>query len=241
MLKKIYLYTLIFTLITPYLFASTYEGKIFDLDGDPNKVLYRFERTEKKENEKRIIEAKYFLEPNHELILLERVTYKDNQELFDLYEYFRYPTKEVATVEIKDKKIFFKYDENGKKTEEKESLEPNTVNREEVIGLVQKNWDKIMKGEKIKLRFIIPDMAKTIGFGIEKSEELNFEGTPSVKLEMFALSLFVSMAAGKTYFVFEKNPPHRLLEVVGRTPVQKKEGNNWKTIKKGRIVFSYPK
>ncbi len=218
--------------------AGILKGKIFDQEGDPSTVLFSFERTERTEGGKRIVEGKYFEVPGNTLALHEKLIYAQGATLFERYEYERAISNESAVVEIRDGKIHFSYNDNGKKEDNKEKLEENTINRDEIVPFIKRNWDKLMKGEKLKSRFVLPDRAETIGFGLRKRENVTEKGIAAVRVVMFALSPFVAAVAGDTFLTFETAGEHRLLKVEGRTPVLKRVGKAFKTLN-GRIEFLY--
>ena len=219
-------------------FAINFKGKVFDQEGDPNSALFSFERTERSEGSKRIVEGKFFEVPGNQIAVHEKLTYSQGATLFERYEFERPMSKESAVVEIRDGKIFFTYTDNGKKEENKEKLEENTINRDELVPFVKRNWDTLMRGEKLKSRFVLPDRAETIGFGLRKRENVTERGIAAIRVVMFALSPFVAAVAGDTFLTFEAGGEHRLLKVEGRTPVLKRIGNAFKTLH-GRIEFLY--
>ena len=216
-------------------FASVVKGRVYE--DNSNTPIYTFERNETTEAGKRIVESKFFANDG-KVALWEKLHYTPGKNIFDLYEFERPLSKEKATVRPENDKLHFVYDDGPEHNTAKESLEENTINREEIPTFVAANWNKLMDGDKLKSRFIVPDRAETIGFGMRKREEVTHKGKPAVRVILFALSPFVAMIAGDTFLIFEKDGQHRLLQVDGRTPMLKQVEGKWKSFT-GRVEYDY--
>ncbi len=239
---KLILYLILGMFYAHFAHAIIMRGKIYDRDGDPNKQLFEFVRTEKMENGKKIVVVD-FKDMEGKAALTEKLVYpavppSGVSVPFETYEFERFQNNEVVKIYPKENKLYFDYKKNEKIKKNDETIEKNTITRDQLATIVINNWDTLMKGETIKSRFIVPDRAETIGFKLFKDSEESLNGKSTVKITMKPSSFVIALLAKAIYFYFEKDGEHRLLRAVGRTPVLKKDGNDLKNID-GIIDFLY--
>lgn len=227
--------------ITTNSFAIVVRGKVYDREGDLKKHVFEFLRTEKIENGKKIVFVD-FKDLSGKLAVSEKLIYpiqpSKSEVLFESYEYQRFQNNEVVKIYPEGTKLFFDYKKLDKIKKNDESIEKNMITRDQLTSIVTQNWDSVMNGEKIKSRFIVPDRAETIGFGLVKDGEEVINGQDTVRIVMKPTSFIIAMIAKQAVFNFEKNGSHRLIRAVGRTPVLKRVGDDLKNID-GIIDFEY--
>ncbi len=217
------------------LYAATFKAKVYDKDA--TSPMFTYVHTERSEGGKRIVEAQFHT-MDGKLALHEKLHYTPGKNIFDLYELSRPLSHERAAVKPDGEKLHFSYHDGPKHEDDKESIEENTISREDLNAFVAKNWQTIMSGDKLKSRFVIADRTETIGFSMRKREEVTYKGKPAVRVILFATSPFVAAIAGDTFLTFERDGAHRLLEVDGRTPVLKQVDGKWKSFV-GRMEYEY--
>jgi hypothetical protein len=222
-------------------YAVVVKAKVYDIDGDQSKQLYQFERREKIENGKKIAEVTY-KDMQGSLAVSETVIYNDpnNKEyvVFDEYVFDRPQSQEKAIIKNENGKLKFHHEKNGKIKDRTEDLEPNTIVRDQYVVFLRKNWEALMKDEKIKSRLVVPDRSETIGFTIKKDSEFQMNGKSVIRFKFTPNSFIIAMIAKDAFFTLEKDGEHRLVRVEGRMPVFKKVDNEFKNMF-GRLNFEY--
>ena len=90
-----------------------------------------------------------------------------------------------------------------------------------MIGpLLRKNWDKIMEGESIKVRYLAIERLETIGFKFFKDRERTLNGREVVDILMKPSSFFIAALVSPIRITVSKAPPHDIVESEGRTPIR---------------------
>ncbi len=239
-INKSILLTFLAVFIQSNSYAMIVKGKVYDREHEPTKQIFEFIRIEKNENNKKIVTVE-FKDLAGKTAVFEKLVYPNQPQgdiLFESYDYERFQNNEVVKIYPKESKLHFEYKKQDKIKNNEEAIEKNTITRDQLVSHVQLNWEKLIKGEKIKSRFIVPDRAETIGFGLTEDGEEEINGVKTVRIAMKPTSFIIAMIAKVVYFNFEKEGQHRLLRVIGRTPVLRKDGNDFKNID-GIIDFSY--
>ena len=130
----------------------------------------------------------------------------------------------------------------GKETKEEDDLEENAIIPDMIGAHVLKNWDILMSGEEVKVRLMILERQETIGFKFFLDKEREVNGKKVVDLIMKPSSIFIAMIAPNFHLSFEKEAPHRILEIKGSMHVREAEVPNPKSRKdysaiRGRVEF----
>ncbi len=204
-------------LISQNLWATNYSAQIFELNADPQKdnPLYKVKHDETLTNE--ILkfhnvysypDGKEAFTEDVELKGTEVISYKVNQKQL----------VEEGAIEVKDKKIFFTYKkkDHEKKTAEEDYVD-NLVIGPSIVPYMQKTWDKIKAGDKVRVRLAVPDRRETVGFEFFK-DKTSTEAMIVVKMK--ASSLVISAIVDPLYFTFLPDGS-RMFEMKGRTQAKK--------------------
>ena len=128
--------------------------------------------------------------------------------------------------------ILFEYSESAgaKPQARSERLQSDTLIDDMVGPFLASHWDLLMKGEKIKCRYVVIPRRETVGFTFFKKSESTWQGKPVVIVRMEATSPIVGAVVDPLFFAVEKAPAHLVLEYSGRTVPKTREGNKWRDL-----------
>lgn len=208
--------------------SSTVTGTIFDNDSAAKKALYKFQKQSQIVGNKNQV-SRVYTDLKGKEVVKENVVYVDGQ--LSSYQIEKLQTGELGTVKIKKGKISFYYkDRDGDEDRDKEDLESNTLIGDQLTSHVKKHWKKIVSGETIKIRYIVPHRTETVGFKLFKDSTGTCNGRPSIIVKMKPTSIFISALVDPIYFNFEQSDSHRLCSYTGRTKPYKFVGKKWKDL-----------
>jgi hypothetical protein len=111
-----------------------------------------------------------------------------------------------------------------------EVLRENTLIADMVGPFLASHWDALLRGEKVKSRFIVVPRTETVGFTFSKDTEAAQRGQDVLIVRMEPSSLFLSPLVDPLFFTIEQAPPHRVLKYVGRTTPKIEAGGKWKDL-----------
>ena len=138
-------------------------------------------------------------------------------------------------------RICFEYstDARSKTKTDSESLQRDTLVNDMIAPFLTSNWDALMSGHEVKCRYIVIPRKETVGFEFRKHSESKREGRNVVTIRMKASSVIIGALIDSIFFTVEKDPPHRVLEYLGRTTPKIKSGSKWKDLD-AITVFDWP-
>lgn len=128
--------------------------------------------------------------------------------------------------EVSGKEVRFQWEQDGKKKSDSESLADNMISGDQAVPFLQKNWDSLMKGDTLPIRFPVIDRAETVGFKFFKSSET----ADTVTIKMKPSSFVIASLVDPLLFKFQKSGDRKLLEVNGRVTPKIKQGDKWKDL-----------
>lgn len=108
-----------------------------------------------------------------------------------------------------------------------EALAENTLMSDMVAPFLVSHWDGLMRGEKIRCRYLVVPRAETVGFTFSRASESTWQGRAVVIVKMAATSVVVGAMVDPLFFTMEKAPPHHVLEYTGRTTPRIQSGGKW--------------
>ncbi len=92
------------------------------------------------------------------------------------------------------------------------------------------HWDELMRGDKVKCRYVVVPRRETVGFTFVKESESTWQGREVLTVRMEPSSLLVEALVAPLFFTIEKAPPHHVLQYVGRTSLKIRVGGKWKDL-----------
>lgn len=204
-----------------YQFPDQFKGEI--QDKAERRLLYNYARTVTRGDNKVVVKRE-FSGMDGALAATETVTY-DNGKVAKM-ELDHKQTGELGFFEIKGDKIYFTLTKDGKTKQDDEIFEGNTVSTDETFPFIQKNWDLLMKGETLNIRFPVISRLETVGFKFFKDRE----DDKYVYIKMKPSSFVIAALVKPLTFKIEKDGERRLMEVDGRVTPKRREGNSWKDL-----------
>jgi len=195
-----------------------YKGTVFKLDAKASGHLYVYERRVRSAGDQQFSTS--FTHDEHNVALIQMATHDSGFRLKDYTEY-QYQLGEVGSVTMTGTTAEFSLvnGEIEKKAREKVSL-PVVVGPT-LYGFVYQNWEKLLAGDSVDLRFAVISRLETVGFILQKvpsSDNL-------VRIRMKAGSPLIALLVDPIYFTFSAD--RRLVSLEGRIPTKLKVGNNW--------------
>ena len=214
--------------------ASQQKGKIYALnDEKKEKLLFLFKRTIKYIGANAFAHAT-FTYPDGKPAVEESVEYEN--DILKKYHYKQLQVDESGSAEIKNGKIYFHFIAQGKEEYDDEDLEENTIVSDMISPMIEKRWQEIEKEDTIKVRYILVERLETIGFKFFKEKDITYKNKKALEIIMKPSSFFIAALTSPIRFLFEKETPHKLLEIHGRLPLRlpevpiPKSRSDWKAM-----------
>ena len=89
-----------------------------------------------------------------------------------------------------------------------------------------RNLDRLLAGQKISFRFLLPSRFSTIGFTLKKEGEETVEKRPYHVVRLEPSSFLVKQFVGSSRFYLQRDPPHRLIYFNGTLTPTDPQGNS---------------
>jgi hypothetical protein len=213
-------------------------GSVFAREGGQDRLLFKFKRGATRSGSTLDVLRDYSY-PDGALAAREHVVYEgDHLVLFELEER-QIGAAGSATVVLDPAnpakgKIEFRYGKTapgaGKPKPTVEPWREDTLVADMVGPFLAAHWDALMRGDKVKCRYIVVPRRETVGFQFVKESEANWQGREVIIVKMEASSLLIAALVNPLIFTIEKAPPHRVVQYVGRTTPKLQSGKQWKDL-----------
>lgn len=219
---------MIFILSILFSYASVndaVQADLFDLESKNKLFTYEAHRTYS--GDASIYESTYRDVANGEVVASEKAELRNG----DLVRYSveRKSTNETGVIEVREGKVLFIYNDNGKKSEGKESLkEPTkeaTIVSANLIPFAENKMADLLAKKDVDFRYAVWYRKETVGFRLSYERE---EGS-KVVIKMNPTNFLYKSLVKPLYLTFDKTNK-KLLEIRGRTLPKKKEGSAWRDI-----------
>lgn len=142
-----------------------------------------------------------------------------------------------GSLEIRDGKARFSYTKDGKTETDEEDAAPNLIVGPTTVDYLHANWDKLMAGDDVDVRYASLDRKETVGFKFFKIEDKIVDGKPVALVKMKPSSFVIAAIVKPLIFTFDKTTK-RLLELDGRTLPKQNVDGKWKDLD-ALIVYKY--
>jgi hypothetical protein len=220
---------------------------IYAKDAGQKKVLFKFKRTAARSGSK-ISVVRDFTYPDGKLAARERAIYNGDELVSYALEELQIGA--AGSVSIRREAgqpakgiLAFEYNKDaaagGKAKTSTEGLRDDTLISDMVAQFLASHWGELARGEKVKCRYVVVPRRETVGFTFVKDSESSYQGRKALVLRMEATSMIIARLVDPLYFTVEKDAPHRVLQLVGRTTPKVKAGSAWEDLD-ALTVFDWP-
>lgn len=209
-------------------------GSIYAHDG--KQLLYTFKRVASRSGSLLTVERN-FLYPDGKLAATEQVVY--NRDALMSYELNQMQIGARGSARIQRSPndpakgtIEFTYGRaaDSRPKQNTEVLRANTLIADMVATFLVSNWNALMRGEKLRSRYIVVPRRETVGFTFVKDSTAVRAGQPVVIVRMEPTSRFVAALVDPLYFTFDQRPPHHVIQYTGRTTPKINANGQWKDL-----------
>ena len=210
------------------------QGRIYS--SDRKQLLFRFTRRATRSGQQLSVVREYSY-PDGRIAARERVEYLGDQ--LRSFALGQLQSGEAGRVNLKSDSqaksqgvIAFEYQKEPGSTAKtrNEELQPDTVVSDMVAPFLGSHWDALMRGEKVKCRYIVLARRETVGFTFVKESESTSQGKQVAIIKMEATSPIIAALIDPLFFTLEKQGRHHVLEYRGRTTPKTREGSSWKDL-----------
>lgn len=205
-------------------------AKIFDKDSNKQKLLFNYKHDSETKGDLRTV-TNTFTDPEGKVAAVETAEFvkSGGEEKVRLYKMSQKQLGAEGSVEVKDGTANFSYTKDGKTKTSSEKVGDDFIVGPSLVAHLQKNWDKIAKGETIKTRFAVLDRTETVGFQFSKEKEADINGQKAFVIKMKPSSFLIAALVDPLHFYMTPDGK-RLLELHGRTQVKRGEPGKWKDL-----------
>lgn len=192
-----------------------YEGTVRAI-GDDAEPLYRYERRVADEGDG-LCSSHLTIDPDGEPVLVHRAVHSDGYTLTSFREVHA-QTGLIGDVQVHgDGTASFRTVVDGRLRQREERAGAPLQVGPTLFGYVRENWDALLDGERLPIRFVVLDKGRSYRFVLEVSE-----GPEGVVVEMVPASPLLAMALPTTRMVFDGD--RRVLRYEGRVPPLRRAG-----------------
>lgn len=198
-------------------------AKIFDLK-DRSKHLYNFKNEVEISGDTKKMVATY-TDLDGKVLVYETTILKqaDGKEMLVSYDLDHKQMGATGKIEVRDGKAHFTYTKDGETKTASEKVGDDFIISTMIVGFLGRNWDKIKKGESLKVRLGVVDRRETVGFSYKKESE----SADGVKVKMRPSSMIIAAIVNPLVWTMEPGGSF-LKELEGRSPVKALENGKFK-------------
>lgn len=205
--------------------AEELTGEVRDFATDA--VLFQM-KSSIQENGADFARTNTFTSPDGLVAVVEDAKAKDG--VVEVFTVEQKQTGEKGRIEVQEGKVKFTYtDSKGKTKTSEEKLASNFVVPLTVLPYLAKNWDALMKGDKIQVRLGVWFRVESVGFRFFKKQESTYKGRPAIDVVMNPTSWVIRQLVDDLVFTFDAKTK-QLVMLKGRVPPKKKDGSGWKDL-----------
>lgn len=203
-----------------------YTAKVYDAENRTN-LLYNYK------SEGEMVGNKYhvtntFTAPDGQVALVEHIHFNTDKTA----SYYDVEQKQIGAfgkVEVGASEAKFTYKKDGKEKSDSEKIGADFIVTSAIPLDLEANWDKILKGEKLKRRLAVVDRMETVGFEFFKEKEVDLDGKKAVVVKMKPSSFIIAAIVKPLHFYMSADGT-TLLQIDGRTTVKKNVNGSFKDL-----------
>lgn len=190
------------------------------------ELLYKFSAQIKSKGGKTVRKGQ-FTDPKGKVVVKENVSYLNGRIKKYLINHLQ--LKEKWLISVKNGKVHYTVEKNGKRTTKTEDYKDNFVVGASIMPYLQDKWADLTSGKKIKVRIGVANRQESFGFKILKDGETTIGGAKVIIAKINPSNFIVRQLTDPIYF-YIRLKDRQLVQVVGRTIPKIKEGGEWKDL-----------
>ncbi len=204
--------------------------------GSAGAPLFSFERVARTERGDTQVEV-WFQDAAGGLALYERVFYEDGAVA--RYESHQHQVDERHVLRVVDDRALFEVTRDGETRESEEEWTANTVIIDQLPDYIRTHWDLLMTSEELPIRFVVMFRGDIVDFKVSMRDKIERDDRPAVVFRLRPANFFVRWFVDAVHLTFSNDEPRALLQVDGRAPVKRLDGDDWVDFE-GRMVWDAP-
>ncbi len=195
-------------------------GTLYGIGERQGNLLYRWSLQYVKGNREHWLS--HYVDAGGAIAAEDELFMKDGK--FAEYRYMRHTTGERADVRIEGDKIIYEQEWDRTMKHSVEKMSANFVTGPYLFVYIQKNWNSLVRGEPLTIRFGVPDLLRSYEFRLSRDkqeEKARNKDKETVIIKMAAAGFFVKFFVDPILLEFAESEdiPRR---IIGRTlPVEK--------------------
>ncbi len=213
---------------------ANYTGVAFEQGSNKQKELYRFSLESTVVDGKEQVKS-VWKDTEGNAVIEQSVILDGSKLVRD--ELNQKQLNQKGIIEVKEGKIYFTKEVDGKSSTKEEKLKDTFVVSANFQKFVKDNWDKVATEKGIEFRYGVWDRQETVGFEIFKVAEEKIGEQTAVVLKMKPSSFIIAALVKPIIFKFAADGS-RLIEMNGRVAPKKKEGAAFKDLD-AEVVYTY--
>lgn len=220
--------------VLAYQYPEYLEGSIYAQGAEPKRLLYRFKRVATRSGSTLSVDRD-FTYPDGRIAAREHVVYQGNSLATYELDELQIGAKGTATVKAAgggQTIIELQYaPSSSERTKPRTETLAGAALMADMVGpFLAGHWDSLMRGEKVRCRYIVVQRRETVGFTFTKVAEGSADTGGTITVKMEPTSAVLGLLVRPLFFTIEKPLPHRVLRYVGRTTPKVKQGSKWEDL-----------
>lgn len=230
--------------VLAYQYPEYLEGSIYAQGAEPKRLLYRFKRVAARSGSTLSVDRE-FTYPDGRIAAREHVVYHGNSLATYELDELQIGARGAATIKPAaaggQTIIEFQYGpSSGERTKPHAETLAGVALISDMVGpFLAAHWDSLMRGDKVRCRYIVVQRKETVGFTFAKVAESSADTARTITVRMEPTSAVLGLLVRPLFFTIEKSSPHRVLRYAGRTTPKIKSGNKWEDLD-ALTVFDWP-
>ncbi|HAR44000.1 MAG TPA: hypothetical protein DCS07_15425 [Bdellovibrionales bacterium] len=209
-------------------FGKTCTGKIFTEGQLEKPPVFFFHRTDKTANGGGVHSESAYKNSDGEVVFSEVIdTGPDGKILFFSQDCRN--IGESGALKTGNGVVEFLYTREGKSETSSEKLPEHLLVGPWIVNYLHSQWEKLLKGDSLEVRFAVLDRKDTVGFSLFKHGEEVVHGRAAVVVKMKPTSFFISSVVKPMYFYFDK-VTREMFYMKGRAAPKAKIDGKWQDI-----------
>ncbi|MEY4615500.1 MAG: hypothetical protein RJB66_460 [Pseudomonadota bacterium] len=207
--------------------AETVIGQVFKKDSNRKELLYNFKN--EISDSSGVTKASAHFSDLSGQVAVEESSERQGAKL-KRYDVTHRQTGRKGSIVVDGSKVIFNFEDNGSKKEAAtETFPENFVVGHTLAPYVATQWQKIVAGETVDIRFGVWDRQETVGFSLFKVGQEKLDGRDVVLLKFKPTSFVIAALVDPVIFKFS-NDGKELLGMIGRVAPKRKDGSKWKDL-----------